>query len=529
MEAQTQTFQTALAVTSNSLESGKVAVDVSNTELFVAAFNSSPVGIIISRLSDGFVVDANNAFLQMIECSREDAIGKHTVELGIFESIAQRENLVNGLKKGKIQNQEMKIKSRSGKHLTVIASIDKIYLNDEEYILTTAMDITEGRKAEQELKVSDQKYRLLFSHMTNGFAYCKMIYDELGNPIDFLYLEANDAFETLTGLKKQTIIGKHITEAIPTIKREHPEILEIYGRVASTGVSEQFEVYFNPLSVWLSISVYSFKKGYFATVFENITEKKQIEKLVAEYSKGLELTVADRTQQLVEAQDRLLKAERLSAIGELAGMVGHDLRNPLTGIKNAVYILKKNQGTLIGQNTTEMLSIIERSVDHANGIVRDLLDYSRELHLELEEYSPKSLLNYVLLALKIPKGIKVVQNAEDVGSLWVDANKMERVFTNLSSNAFEAMPNGGTLEISIKQNGENVEFVFADTGSGMSENVLSKIFTPLFTTKARGMGFGLAICKRIIEAHKGKVTVESSPGRGTKFYVSLPVAQPEIS
>ncbi len=107
--------------------------------------------------------------------------------------------------------------------------------------------------------------------------------------------------------------------------------------------------------------------------------------------------------------------------------------------------------------------------------------------------------------------------------LWIDANKVQRVFINLLKNSFDAMPSGGQLEISSRVNGDFVEFVFADTGSGMSEEVLSKLFTPLFTTKAQGMGLGLSICKRMIEAHGGKIVVQSTLNVGTKFTVSLPL------
>jgi signal transduction histidine kinase len=157
-----------------------------------------------------------------------------------------------------------------------------------------------------------------------------------------------------------------------------------------------------------------------------------------------------------------------------------------------------------------------------------LIDYGRELHLELEEHSAEALLNYALHSMKIPNNVKVIEHNDDAVSVWVDANKMERVFTNLIKNAIEAMSNGGTLEISSHKNGENVEFIFADTGKGMSQDVLSRIFTPLFTTKAQGMGFGLAICRRIIEAHKGKITVESAPDSGTRFFITLPNGKPEI-
>jgi signal transduction histidine kinase len=239
------------------------------------------------------------------------------------------------------------------------------------------------------------------------------------------------------------------------------------------------------------------------------------------YSKNLEDLVEERTKQLRDS-------ERFAAIGELAGMIGHDLRNPLTGIRNAAYFLRKKQACFIGESGDEMLTIIDRSVEHASKIVNDLLDYSRELHLELEEYSPKSLIDYLLLTIKVPSNIKMSAHAQDFPSIWVDENKIERVFINLVNNAFEAMPTGGSLEIKSCQKGQNIEFTFADNGPGMSTDVMAKIFKPLFTTKAQGMGFGLAICKRIVEAHEGQITVQSALRKGTTFTVSLPITQEQI-
>jgi two-component system, sporulation sensor kinase C len=145
--------------------------------------------------------------------------------------------------------------------------------------------------------------------------------------------------------------------------------------------------------------------------------------------------------------------------------------------------------------------------------------------LEIEEATPKSLLDYILLMIQIPNHIKIMDRTQDEPTIWVDSNKMERVFINLIKNAIDAMPEKGTLIISSRLDGENIEFTFADTGTGMSEQTKSKIFMPLFTTKAQGMGFGLAICKRIIEAHGGRITVESSLSKGTTFIVTLPIEQ----
>ena len=386
-------------------------------------------------------------------------------------------------------------------------------------------DISQRKKTEIELQESEKKYRYLFENVLNGFAYCKMLTDEKNQPVDFVYLEVNEAFEKITGLRKADIIGRKATEVFLRIKEDHRGLFETYGRVAATGKTERFDIFFKPLDIWLSISVYCPKKGFFAAVFEDITEQKQTEKKLKDYSEGLEFTIATRTQELVEANDRLVKAERFAAIGELAGMIGHDLRNPLTAIKNAVYYLDRKQSASMDPKTKDMFKIIDRSVEHANKIIGNLLEYSKEITIEIEEATPKSLLDYILLMIPIPNNVKIVDRTQDEPTIWVDSNKMERVFINIIKNAIDAMPEKGTLEISSRVNGENVEFSFIDTGIGMSEQTKSKIFMPLFTTKAQGMGFGLAICKRIVEAHGGIITVESSQCKGTKFVVTLPIEQ----
>ena len=127
--------------------------------------------------------------------------------------------------------------------------------------------------------------------------------------------------------------------------------------------------------------------------------------------------------------------------------------------------------------------------------------------------------------VQVPEQIKLEDHTSCEPNLRVDVNKMERVFLNLIKNAFDAMPKKGTLKISSKRVGKNVEIALADNGVGMSEQTLSKLFNPLFTTKAQGIGFGLAICKRVVEAHCGEIRVESVLGRGTTFTVTLPIEQ----
>ncbi len=224
-----------------------------------------------------------------------------------------------------------------------------------------------------------------------------------------------------------------------------------------------------------------------------------------------------------ELEARLLKAERFAAIGELAGMVGHDLRNPLTGIKNAAYYLKKKGPTISPAQAVEMFQVIENCIAYSNKIITDLLDYSKDVHLILHESSALSLSSKSLKGMQIPDRIQVENLTTDSPVVLVDEDKIERVLVNLIKNAIDAMPDGGKITIASREVEQNLEISVADTGTGIPEEIRPMVFTPLFTTKAQGMGFGLAICRRIIEEHGGTITLESTLGQGSVFKIHLPI------
>jgi signal transduction histidine kinase len=222
-------------------------------------------------------------------------------------------------------------------------------------------------------------------------------------------------------------------------------------------------------------------------------------------------------------EQQLFKSERLAAIGELAAMIGHDLRNPLTGIIGAAYYLRTKASLKMDPKAREMLEIIEKDIAHSNKIINDLLEYSHEIKLEVTETTPKQLAREAFALVTVPENVQVINLAEDEPKLKVDVDKLTRTFANVIKNAFDAMPVGGTLTVRCKRQDGNLNFIFGDTGVGMSKEVLDKIWSPLFTTKAKGMGFGLPICKRVIEAHGGKISVESAVGKGSTFTVTVPI------
>jgi PAS domain S-box-containing protein len=222
-------------------------------------------------------------------------------------------------------------------------------------------------------------------------------------------------------------------------------------------------------------------------------------------------------------EEDLRKSQRLATVGELAAMVGHDLRNPLTAIIGATYYLRTKLGSRMGKEGKRLLQLIDHSIEHSDKIINELLEYSREIRLELTQTDAKSLTRDALAFVKIPRRIRLVDSTKKEHRIEADVDNMRRVFVNLMTNAVDAMPKGGTLTIASRKSGDDVAIAFTDTGAGMSAEVIQKLWNPLFTTKAKGMGLGLPIVKRLVEAHGGRIWAESpGEGKGATFTFTLP-------
>ena len=720
------------------------------------------------------------------------------------------------------ENDKIKIVFGVGNKTAPYTEDDVVQL---QLIANELSKIYRQRQAECSIRESEKKYRSLFENMLDGFAFCKMIFDERNKPVDFEYLEINDAFERITGLKREAVVGKRVTEAIPGIKEANPELFEIYGRVSVTCQEERFEIFFKPLGLWLNVSVYCPQKGYFAAIFEDVTERKEVEEtlrklnrhlraisnsnqalmhavdenllmqevcniiindcgyalvwigfaehdkrktvrpaafagfdkdyidalritwdekskrgrgptgtvirtgkpyicknmqsdlnfepwrkeahkraytaslvlplisfegktfgalnvyskepnpfsieevnlltelandfaygimmlrlskdreqfeeklrkqaslidlspnaiLVREltgnitfWSKGAEnlygwkkeesigqnsytllrtefpeppnfitselkkkgywsgelvhqtkdgrkvvvqsywlaktdekgkvaeifeanMDVTDRKQMqaklqeynkhledLVEERTKQLKdAERLAAIGATAGMVGHDIRNPLQAIIGDLFLAKDDVFSLSEgepkRDLQETLNNIEENLLYIEKIVADLQDYARPLHPIIENVSVEKVIEDAFLVVTIPTILKVsIIVEEGIPLLNSDLSMLKRVLVNLIQNAVQAMPKGGKLTLNAYRKENNVVIAVMDTGVGIPENIKEKLFTPMFTTKSKGQGFGLAVVKRLTEALGGTVSFKSAEGKGTTFALCLP-------
>ena len=370
----------------------------------------------------------------------------------------------------------------------------------------------------QQIRENQKKFERLFMDNPEAAVYI--------DPA-FQIVDVNPRFSELFGYSLDEVEDKHINSAIvPKDKMEEAEMLDKKAEeryFSHDTVRKRKDGSLVPVSISAApITVEGQLIGY-VKLYKDVTERKQMEKKLEEYSEHLEELVEKRTRQLKEAQEQLLKAERLAAIGEMAAMVGHDLRNPLTGIAGATYYLKTKLGPKMDKKSREMLELVEKSIGYSNKIISDLLEYSKEILLELTETTPKSIIKDALTSIKIPKNTRTSDLTENKPKIKVDAPKIERVFVNIIKNAIAAMPKGGTLTITSKESNGNLQIAFIDTGVGMPKEVMEKIWIPLFTTKAKGMGLGLPICKRIVEAHGGDISVESIVNKETTFTVTIPI------
>ena len=254
----------------------------------------------------------------------------------------------------------------------------------------------------------------------------------------------------------------------------------------------------------------------------DITERKRAEEALREYSERLEEMVEERSRELRDAQERLVRSERLAVLGQLAGGVGHELRNPLGVISNAVYYLRSAYPDS-NETTRECLNMISAEVRNAEKTISDLLGLSRTRAAGRESIGLSDLVSRVLEKYPAEENIRVeIDIPAGIPAVFVDPLQIEQVLQNLIANGCQAMHEGGELFIRAIAVAERVDVSISDTGCGIPRENLGKIFEPLFTTKARGMGLGLAVSKNLVELNGCRLEVESEEGKGSTFTVSLP-------
>jgi len=235
-----------------------------------------------------------------------------------------------------------------------------------------------------------------------------------------------------------------------------------------------------------------------------------------------QLTEANR--QVLEAEEAVRRSDRLAALGQLTAGLAHELRNPLGTIKASAEMLN-NMLSAENEIAREVAGFISSEVDRTNSLVTRFLQFARPLQVRLETADLVQTLDRAIAAAeREAAGITIYKAyAPEIPPFPLDAELMERVFYNLVVNAAQASPPGGAVTVKTRLNGRNVETLVIDRGSGIDKAHRAQIFNPFFTTKKEGVGLGLAIVAKIVDEHGGKIAVESEPGKGSIFCVSLPM------
>ena len=263
---------------------------------------------------------------------------------------------------------------------------------------------------------------------------------------------------------------------------------------------------------------------------QEIAKRKELEEELKDVLDELEQSNRDyiRTFEELEITKKLLaEKEKLAFLGEIAGAVGHELRNPLAAIKNNIYYL-----SMILENPSEefheTVEILNDDIYRSTRIIKDLLDYSKIAALDLTSLDVNNFITELISKIKIPENIELEKNLkENISNALLDRIRFEQILTNLITNAFDAMEDGGILTIETSQQNNKINIQIKDTGIGIEPNNLEKIYHPLFTTKAKGFGLGLAIVKRYVETHNGILSVKSKLGEGTNFQLKFPIIKDE--
>jgi len=383
-------------------------------------------------------------------------------------------------------------------------------------------DITERKKMEHELRRHSTHLQELVEERTRELSESEKRFREMAELLPDIIFEADEK-DNITFLNKVALetfgyAANEVTNGFNALQAVAPEDRARAEEDIRRGMSGEH----------LRHAEYKgLRKD--GTTFPMIVDSARIfrdGKLVGR--RGVVIDITERK----EMEEKLRKAERYVGIGEAAAMVGHDLRNPLQVIVNRLFLAEKATERLaspysdVAKNLGlgELFKELGEQVKYMDKIVSDLQDYARPLQVRSIETSIHRLIEDTFSTINVPSNIKVsTQAAEDIPKLLIDSNLMRRVFTNLITNAIQAMPNGGKLMIKATVSKDAFLISFQDTGEGIPEENMDKIWSPLFTTKPKGTGLGLPTCKRIVEAQNGTIMVESKAGQGATFTISIPL------
>ncbi|MEM0118098.1 MAG: PAS domain S-box protein [Conexivisphaerales archaeon] len=453
--------------------------------------------------------------------TREELLGKHIGEIFIGLNAGELGGFMSTIYRGATFGPaEARLRTKDGTLISYEITVDPVFVQGTVVgAVITASDITQRKRQEE---------RIRFQAAMLDQVESAVMAESLEGEVTYW----NMASEKLFGWKVSEVMGRDLLGIIrpePLAGTSLPPInsLKTLGSWNGDIQLERRDGTKFPARVSVSLITGRDERPMaIAFVVVDLTERLHLEDQLREFNEQLSRLVEQRTRQLQISQEKLVKAERLAAIGELAAQVGHDLRNPLTSINTAIYLLDSMLSDNSGEEVRLAIKTMKKSIEHANRIIEELLEYSRGTIAETRVERMKGLVQAAIERLKIPKNVEILNNIPEDVIADVDGSRMQRVFENLIKNSIDAMPKGGRILLEGGSDENKVWIEVKDNGTGIKKSELANMFKPLFTTKPQGMGLGLPICKRIVEAHGGSISLDSTWGVGTTVRVELPAVKP---
>ena len=310
---------------------------------------------------------------------------------------------------------------------------------------------------------------------------------------DLRLVDLNSKALDLLGARREDVIGLRFEEVVPGI--EEMERYSVLKKVLETGEPEYIESY-QPVSKFgrMWVRVWAFKSGdNLGLILRNVTDQKL-------------------------AEERLRRSKEFNVVSSIGATVAHDLRNPLSKINQSIEFARKSP-----DKAERMLEIAQESAMHALNMVEEFRQATRRIEVKKLDVNLRTLVVESLGSVKIPEKVDLqVDISSEVGLVCVDPELLQRALVNLTLNAVEAMPDGGKLMVYANRSSDVITIEVADTGVGMSPEVVERLWEPLFTTKARGLGLGLYFVRNALDAHGGSIELTTEPGKGTNFKVKIP-------
>jgi PAS domain S-box-containing protein len=475
-----------------------------------AFFELSPVIMCVTGLADGKVRDVNDAFLKLHGFGREEVLGRHVLDLGLWIDPARREAALALLRAGQpVRDFTARLRVKGGEERVCVLACDLVTVRGETCILTALTDITDRTRAEAALRESEQRFIRLF--------HANPLPMTIASLRDGRYLEVNDAVVRHSGYTREELLGRTKSEiglrVVAAGRAEMVRRLHAEGRVRDVEVT--IHTRRGPRQVLVNSEVITFAgEPAVLHVSVDITERTQAE--AQQRARGEEAEAANR------AKDEFL------------AMLGHELRNPLGTITNAVAVLERLSGG--DASTRHLTAIINRQTTHLTRLVDDLLDVARvtsgKIRLQAEPVDLHALARRCLETLTHAgrtQEHRVALHGQPV-HVAGDAARLEQIVNNLVDNALKYTPPGGAVTVTTERRGAEAILSVRDTGRGISPDVLARVFDlfvqePQTLDRTRGgLGLGLTLVKRLVELHSGSVAAASEgPDLGSEFTVRLPV------